>query len=160
MAGENVTKTAVSVSEMAKMVGLSRARFYQLVKAGTFPGPDKEPTTGRPFYPEEKQRACLEVRRRNCGINSQPILFYARRKDLGNEKGKPPKPKLSPKNKEVMALVDGLNSLGLTTTTERVEKVVKDLFPQGVNGQDQGEILRAVFLEIRRRNSGGSESGQ
>ena len=33
------TKVAVSVAEMARMVGLSRARFYQLRRAGVFPTP-------------------------------------------------------------------------------------------------------------------------
>ncbi len=32
-----VHKSAVSVSEMARMVGLSRARFYQLMTEGVFP---------------------------------------------------------------------------------------------------------------------------
>ena len=32
------TKAIVTVSEMARMCGLSRARFYQLQKAGIFPG--------------------------------------------------------------------------------------------------------------------------
>ena len=33
------TKAAVTVAEMARMFGMSRARFYQLQKAGVFPTP-------------------------------------------------------------------------------------------------------------------------
>lgn len=35
MADNIVTKSAVSVTEMAKIVGLPRARFYQLIRRGT-----------------------------------------------------------------------------------------------------------------------------
>ena len=72
------TKAAVTVAEMARMVGLSRARFYQLLGT-TFPWPVYDVSTRRPIYVEEQQSICLEVRRRNCGIDGKPVLFYARR---------------------------------------------------------------------------------
>ena len=49
------TKAIVTVSEMARMCGLSRARFYQLQKAGIFPPPERNAETDRPFYSEELQ---------------------------------------------------------------------------------------------------------
>jgi hypothetical protein len=157
MSGDNVTKAVVSVSEMARMVGLSRARFHQLVRAGSFPQPDREPTTGRPCYFEEGQRRCLEVRRRNLGIDGKAVLFYARRRDDKAQRPKPPKPRLEAQRGDVTGLVDGLNALGLTTATAaQVERVVGELYPQGTEGLDRGEVLKAVFLEIRRRNSGDS----
>src|SRR5262245_11463174 len=87
MSGE--TKAIVTVTEMPRMVGLSRARFYQLVRAGTFPAPVYQ--AGRPVYPEELQGICLEVRRRNCGIDGKPVLFYSRRLTSGPRKPKPTK---------------------------------------------------------------------
>src|ERR1043166_9731973 len=78
------TKAVVTVSEMARMVGLSRARFYQLQKAGVFPAPAYQ--AGRPVYTEEQQQVCLEVRRKHRGVNGEPVLFYARRR--GIEPGK------------------------------------------------------------------------
>lgn len=144
-------KAVVSVAEMARMVGLSRARFYQLLTAGAFPSPVYEVASRRPIYTEELQRACLEVRRRNCGIDGKPVLFYARNRAATPIKSKKPK---EPK-KDVSALLAGLNSLGLTTATAaQVDAVTKDLYPGGTNGRDQGEVLRAVFLQIRRQYSG------
>lgn len=161
MSDEFVSKLAISVTEMAKAVGLSRARFYQLIRRGIFPTPDQEPVTGRPYYSEEKQRTCLEVRRRNCGIDGRPILFYARRRDCGYNKAKPQKPKVEAQRGDVKTLLDGLNALGLTTATAaQVEQVTKQLYRNGTAGIDQGEVLKAVFLEIRRRKSGGSEGGK
>lgn len=148
------TKVVVSVAEMARMVGLSRARFYQLI-GSAFPEPIYDVTTRRPLYTEEMQRICLDVRRRNCGIDGKPIMFYGRRLFTQPPKAKAPKPKLEVKGKDVAALVDGLNALGLTTATAaQVERVTQELYPAGTAGLDQGEVLRAVFLAIRRQNSG------
>ena len=54
-----------------------------------------------------------------------------------------------------MALIEGLNALGLTTATAaQVQRVTEELYPQGLAGIDQGEALRAVFLHLKRKNSG------
>ena len=156
MSAQNETKAAVSVAEMARMVGLSRSRFYQLI--GTvFPQPERQQGTGRPIYTEAQQEVCLEVRRRNCGIDGKPILFYARRLGSASPRPKATKPKSGPKNKDVSGLMDGLNALGLTTATgAQVERVTKELFPKGTTGLDQGEVLRAVFLHLKRKERGDS----
>ncbi|MHC4093389.1 MAG: helix-turn-helix transcriptional regulator, partial [Planctomycetota bacterium] len=60
-----VTKQCVSVTEMSRMVGLSRARFYQLMNQGVFPTPARRGETNRPFYDREGQEQCLLVRRTN-----------------------------------------------------------------------------------------------
>lgn len=151
----NETKAVVTVSEMARMVRLSRARFYQLVRAGVFPAPVYQ--KGRPVYTEEQQQVCLEVRRKNRGVNGEPVLFYPRRQATDSAKPKKQASEPAPKNKDIQALLDGLNALGLTTATAaQIEAVTKELYPQGTVGLDQGEVLRAVFLEVRRRYSSGN----
>ena len=150
------TKAVVTVSEMARMVGLSRARFYQLQKAGVFPAPVYQ--AGRPVYTEDQQQVCLEVRRKNRGVNVEAILFYARRRAIepGRQRKRPDQPPT--KNKDIPALLDGLNALGLTTATAaQVLKVTEELFPQGTNGLDQADVLKAVFLHLKRQNQGGNE---
>ncbi|HBI43342.1 MAG TPA: hypothetical protein DDY78_10875 [Planctomycetales bacterium] len=155
------TKAVVSVAEMARMCSLSRARFYQLMKAGTFPQPDYDPQTGRPFYTEELQRHCLEVRRRNCGVDGRPVLFYAR----GNRppvQVKPTRPTTAhptraklPKADDHADLLDGLAALGLTSATAlQVGAALRVLYPSGVGGVDGGDVLRAVFLNLKRQNTG------
>jgi len=156
MTGDIVTKAAVSVTEMARMVGLSRARFYQLVKKGTFPSADQDPATKRPCYLEDKQRLILEARRRNCGVDGKPILFYCRRNDAG-QKRPAPRPTIG-RVKEVVKkytdLIDGLAALNVSVTVAQVEPLVKELFPNGTDGVDPGEVIRAVFLRIQRQNPG------
>lgn len=156
MSGDIVTKAAVSVTEMARMVGLSRARFYQLVRKGIFPPADQDTATKRPCYLEEKQRQILEARRRNCGVDGKPILFYCRRNDAGQKRSasRPNIGKLKEVAKKYTELIDGLAALNVMATVAQVEPLVNELFPSGTDGVDPGEVIRAVFLRIQRQNPG------
>ena len=146
----DVNKAAVSVAEMARMVALSRQRFYQLI-GSTFPHPVYDVATKRPFYTEELQAICLQVRLRNFGIDGRPVLFYARRNVIAPKRASRPQAKVSrAKADDHAALLDGLRALGLmTATTVQVSAAMKELYPSGVNGTDQGELLRSVFLHLR-----------
>jgi len=155
-------KAAVTKSEMARMVGLSRQRFDQLVKAGAFPYPVYSLETRRPFYTEELQQVCLEVRRRNFGVNGKPVLFYAK----GHQVEQPVEParpikrpaKKMPKDdsSEILAAVRGLGLV--TATPEQVTAAMNSAFPNGVSGIDQGQVIRSVFLELKRKNRSGGEA--
>jgi hypothetical protein len=150
-ANETQTKAVVSVAEMARMVGLSRARFYQLVGT-TFPWPLYDVASRRPFYDERLQMACIDARRRNCGVDGKPVLFYSRRPATALPL---PKPKKAAANDDKHAdLVDGLKGLGLAVVTAaQVGEAVKELYPNGVPESANGEVLRAVFLRLKRQNT-------
>jgi hypothetical protein len=148
------TKAVVSIAEMARMVGLSRGRFYQLIGT-TFPAPIYDVATKRPFYPEELQLVCLEVRRRNCGIDGKPVLFYARRTTIAPKKGGSRPGAVKPRHDDHADLCEGLKYLGLVTVTSaEVESAIKTLYPSGVGQTSQGEVLRALFLHLRAQGSG------
>ena len=139
------TKAAVTVAEMSRMCGLSRARFYQLIGTA-FPYPVYDVSTRRPFYDEEAQRICLEVRRRNCGVDGRPILFYAKRLPVAPLK-RLPRPAPESRNK-CSQLLDGLRALGLNASSAQVESTVKEL---GLQGREDGEAVRAVFIHLKRK---------
>ena len=146
------TKSVVSVSEMARMVGLSRQRFHQL-RGTSFPEPAYDEETRRPFYDEAKQAVCLSVRQRNCGIDGKPILFYARRNDVGvpRKNRKPTTPKV--KNNQYDHIIESLMALGLhSATSSQVEAAVKKLFPDGTTTVDDAEVVRTVFLHLQSTN--------
>ena len=152
-ANEPQTKAVVSVAEMARMVGLSRARFYQIVGT-TFPWPLYDVASRRPFYDERLQIVCLEARRRNCGVDGRPVLFYSRRPATALPLRKPRKAAAANDDKHA-ALLDGLKGLGLVTVTAaHVTTALKEIYPTGIPADANGEVLRAVFLHLRRRNSG------
>ena len=51
-------------------------------------------------------------------------------------------------------LLEGVRSLGLASVTAAdIAKALKELYPSGVENQDGGEILRAVFLHLKRKNT-------
>ena len=151
------TKAAMSVSEMARAVGLSRARFYGLI-GKTFPPPVYDLATRRPYYTEELQQVCLDVRRRNCGADGRPVLFYGKRTTpapVGPKRRRsittqPPAPK-----SRHAEIVESVRSLGLTTATAtQVESAIRELFPAGTADAAHGEIVRAVFVHLMRRTRG------
>jgi len=146
------TKTIVSITDMARMVGLSRPRFYQLV-GSTFPWPLYDLRTRRPFYNEELQQVCLDIRRRNCGIDGRPLMFYSRRPRttaIARRCITKAQPKKANSNRH---LIEGLKSLGLVVAPDQVAIAIKEIFPNGVDSVPQGEVLRGVFLHLKRQDT-------
>lgn len=149
------TKSAVTVSEMARMVGLSRSRFYQL-QGTAFPHPMYDQQTRRPFYTAEQQQVCLEVRHRNCGIDGRPILFYASspKPSVGNRTNRKPKVKTAKSSNRYADIIKGVKSLGLNSVApSQVEQAIRKLFPVGISNVEQGEVIRTVFVALMRQNS-------
>ena len=125
-----------SVSEMARRLGLSRARFYQLVKSGVFPPPLRSGTR-RPSYPCDLQEKCLAIRKTRVGFNGLPVLFNQRR-PTGKARSEP--------GSQYDGLVAALKNMGLKVTASAVKRAVEVLYPRGQEqGQDPGEMLRNLF---------------
>ncbi|HEX2922900.1 MAG TPA: hypothetical protein VHS28_02595 [Chloroflexota bacterium] len=152
-------KTVASVADTARLIGLSRARFYQLQKAGIFPPPVYDLRTRRPVYTEEQQRVCLEVRRKNCGVNGRPILFYCRRPAIAASVARrSPTPPRSPQTPTTQRqgypeITAAVRSLGLQATDGQVASAVTAVYPGGIGGRDEAEVVRAIFLHLRRQDS-------
>ena len=153
-------KAIATIRDVCRMVGLSSARFYQLMAAGIFPLPVYDIISRRPHFTEEQQRQCLEVRKRNCGINGKAVCFYSRRLDAT-----PPAPRSrsarhhsTPRQKgEHAGLVDSLRGLGLASVTApQVAAAVKSLYPKGPGQTPEPELIRAVFLHLKRQDRGDS----
>jgi hypothetical protein len=142
-------KAAVSVSEMAKMVKLSRARFYDLVERGVFLYPVYSLANKRPFYTAEMQQENLDARQTCIGCNDEYIIFYDRWPN-----GPAPKrqPSVSaPVRQDHGQLIAGLKSLGLTSVTNaQVEEAVATNYPNGTTGVDESMVLRTIYRHFRR----------
>lgn len=146
-----VLKAAVTVAEMARMAGLSRARMYQLMGTA-FPMPSRD-EAGRPYFDEDQQRTILEVRRRNCGVDGKPILFYAPRNTIASTRASKRRSKSIPIVKAQYAeIADGVRALGLVATDAQVATAIKDSFPDGTESVDSSGVIRTVFLSIQRKN--------
>ena len=141
-------KSVVTVSEMAGLCQLSRSRFYDLIEAGVFPKPVLHPSSKRPMYDRDMQEKCLEIRETGIGANGQPVLFNRKPK-----KGPLllPRRKAGEKKPDHADLLDALKGLGLTTTAQVVNEAVAALYPNGLTGIDQGDVVRKVFLHLQAK---------
>jgi hypothetical protein len=166
-------KVIESVTEMARMCGLSRARFYQLSNEGIFPPPSRNQETGRPYFDRDGQEACLTVRRTNRGVNGQAILFYAQRS--GQHLTPPKQPSRNGKKSNklgaspsrhqgsssvITELKHGLQQLGVTDVNDRrIRDALSQEYPDGHRDVDSADLLRSVFEEIQRRDSQDKQCG-
>jgi hypothetical protein len=135
-------KPIISVTEMAKMLNLSRARLYQLLEQGIFPQPIYDLRTHRPLYNAKLQKACLEIRNSGIGFNNQYILFYSPRK----KEAKARIPKSTKKIDSLHAEFAGtLNSMGLGCSAKNVSTAISELYSDGVGDMDHGVVIRDLF---------------
>jgi len=133
-------KAFVSVSGMARMVGLSRGHFWELCKQGVFPRPAYSISNNRPFYDVEAQEACLRVRATNVGHNGEPVIFYANRN--GEEPAQVKGPRTDPRYASLSRILK--QKLGLDVTPQQVEAAAKTLFPEGLPAENMLALIRAV----------------
>ena len=149
-----MTPAAISVSEMARRLTLSRGRFYELVQAGVFPSPCFCIHTRRALYPAELIQQCLQVRQTNIGVNGRYVLFYqqrasiavASRPRLTGNRSRAADPALS-------SLREGLAALGMAgVADEQIYAAMRAAFPSGTEGIDAGTVIAAVFRQLRSPN--------
>ena len=101
----------------------------------------------RPVFDADLQRKCLEIRQTGIGFNGQPVLFNRKCRRTTQPK---PRQDHQPVTDEQAELIAALKSLGLTATAEDVLAALRDLYPNGSAGIDQGEVVRQVFLKLRK----------
>lgn len=148
-ASEMTTKVAVTVREMAEMCQISRSRWYEMVDARVFPKPIRLPSVKRPVYDRELIAKCLEIRATGIGL-SGPVLFNRRSKKAGQPKAKPLTPvKTEGVDPAIESIVDAVKALGVTTTPQAVCDAVAVLYPSGIAGQNQGDVIRKTFLHLQ-----------
>jgi len=148
ISSDNHIKAICTVTELAKKLSLSRARFYQLQKMGVFPMPvycirTKRPfyyciRTKRPFYPLELQQKCLAIRKTGIGHNGQLAIFYRMRKD------KPVKLQ-DQSNPDYKQLAHTLRQMGLKVTVSAVKNATNTFYPKGMPDGDEGAVIRNLF---------------
>ena len=140
----SITKQIVSITEISKMCNLSRARFYQLMEQGFFPKPLYDERSKRPYYDLVLQQKCLEYRQSGIGSDGSFMLFYSPRKKESVSHMR--KKKVDPVVKE---LTETLESMGLDTTVKQVEQGLSEIYPEGIDEQDQGVVIRELFRYLR-----------
>ena len=142
------TKAVYSIRDVIEALQLSRARFYQLLKAGILPQPLYDIRTKRPFYNLELHERCLQVKETCLGINGQYILFYTPRRRPQINAGKSSK-KNGTLHQEFVELLSGM---GLDVSGKDVQDAIKEVYSGGIDGEDQGVVVRELFRFFKRKS--------
>ena len=137
-------KAAITVSKMCSLLCMGRSQFYAHVRKGTF-HPPKRLKNGRPFYDASQVDDNLRAKELGVTVSGYYVLFYERTNDQPKAKATPA---CQPDHKE---LINGLQALGLSSvTTKQVADAVAACFPKGTANEDENEVLRAVFRQLKR----------
>ena len=139
----SISKQIFSITEVAQMLQLSRARFYQLLVTGFFPKPLHDDMSKRPYYNQDLQQKCFECRLSGVGSDGSYMLFYSPRKKGTKMRTK----KTDPQIKE---LTETLGSMGLEITVEQVKQGLTETYPEGAEGQDQGVVTRELYRYLKQ----------
>jgi hypothetical protein len=142
----SISKQIVSISDMAQICQMSRARFYQLLEQGFFPKPKYDERSKRPYYDLALQEKCIECRQSGIGVNGSFMLFYSPRKSENVSHGR--KKKVDPITQE---LGEMLESMGIETAFEEVQKALDKLYPDGTEGIDQGLVTRELYRYFKQK---------
>ena len=140
-------KAAISVAEMARLVGLSYNHFRALCRRGVFPMPTYSLVNKRPFFDIDAQEACLQVKETNIGHDGRYVIFYGPRK-----KTEAPAVSQIGKNRpsgRAAELAKALKHLGQDVSAQQVENVIGEVFPEGVPAED-GQAIRSLFLHFKK----------
>ena len=133
----------ITLQELCEQLGISKTRYYQLQKKGVFPAPQR--AGNRPVFDNNLAQQCVEVVRSRVGINGEPVLFNAKRRQESVQK----RP-VSVRGKH-NDLIAALASLGLTVTKEQVAGAVHSL-PNNGTDLDEAGLVKQVFLILKKQS--------
>ena len=95
--------------------------------------------TRRPFYTQDLQQTCLDIRKTGIGHNGQPVVFNNMRKDM------PEKPQNQSEQRSKV-ITDTLAQMGLNVTHKKVKTAINNLYPDGLpHSSDEGKVIRDLF---------------
>lgn len=141
-------KAIMSVSETATYLQLSRSRFYGLIAENVFPPPIYDVRTRRPFYDRRLLEICRRIRETGVTLTGEYVLFYPPRQPRTHAPKKQSRPKKESPWKDIR---ETLLQMGLEVSDEQVAEAVGAVFPEGINGQDMGVVVREIFRFIKNR---------
>jgi hypothetical protein len=143
---ETSLKAATSVSQMCRLLKMSRSQFYWHVKRGTFHAPLYLASNKRPYFTATMVEDNIKARDTGVGVNGEFVIFYERQPAAAN-----------PEKKDTLnhaALIDGLKNLGvIPVTRDQLQAALVACFPDGTSGQDEAHVLRVVFRHLKRSGS-------
>jgi hypothetical protein len=150
-------RAAYSVVEVARLCGLSRARFYDLIGSGVMPPPVYSIETRRPIYTAQLAAWCVEVRETNIAIDGRYVLFQERRIAPTPAAAAPSatvqtrrQPAIDPITQE---MIESLRSMGFTGPQDQIVEAIRRRCPQGLTEASFERDLLGLYGDLRRPTS-------
>jgi len=145
-------KAAVSITQMAKLLSMSRSRLYELIDQGIFFPPVYSVLDRRPFFPRDVQEANLRIRADQIGANGQFVIFYERQPRQQSQSTTTATSRRQNNQSNVTSsLLQSLRSLGMADVTRpQIEQALAECFPNGTAETDESTVLRTVYRHLRR----------
>lgn len=145
----------INMSNMAKLLNLSRSRLYQLIDQGILLKPVYLSSNKRPVYTREMAVRNLEVKNNNVGINGEIIMFYSARVTPNKPKKtvkKSTEQKIASSDKHA-DMIDALESLGLEgVSSSQIDSAIRNCFRNGTKNITEDDILTEVFRYLKCQN--------
>lgn len=127
-----------TVSQVAKRLGLSRSRFYQLQRQGVFPHPVYCIRSRKPLYTAGLLAQCRTVRKIGVGVNGELVRFYDKRQ---HKRRKP--------NPISKSLTVALRGMGLSVDLNQVNAAIQQLGMTIENEKAiEGDTIRKLFMHL------------
>lgn len=149
----------VNLNQLCKLMRVSRSRFYQLLNDGFILPPIYSIESKRPFYTRDMAETNIAVIKNNVGVNGKVCLFYNTNRRAGIATPKSTRPKATKQKTRSEAnshgdLIEGLECLGLTDVKPiQIDAVLKKIYPNGIQNEEDGEVLKALYRAISEQNS-------
>jgi hypothetical protein len=145
-----------SITEVAALCGISRGRFYDLIKSGVMPHPVYDLATRRPMYESDMAALCVRVRETNVGFDGRYVLFYPRRKasKVTTAPDRQTARRPSAPDPLMREMIEALKAMNLKADDNEIVAAVTQRCPQGLAESTFETDLRAIFDHLRRRQGG------
>jgi hypothetical protein len=147
-------KPVCSVADMIKVLGMSRAQFYNLMSQGVFPPPIYCLRTHRPMYNMELQIRCLEIKESNIGFNGQYVLFYSPRKEKVETETVPATKRKPKADKTLKEFSETLNNMGISVTEEQIAAAISEMYGDEIGSREHGLIIRDLYRFFKNGANG------
>jgi hypothetical protein len=151
----------IDCTTMARLMGTSRTRLYQLMADEVILRPVYLIANRRPVYTKEMAVRNLKVKQKNVGVNGRVIMFYSSRPKYSASLKPKAEPKKNRREEECVSsqkgrhddLIEALEALGIENIKpEQIDSAIRICFPDGTNDVSEDEILRAVFRHCKCQN--------
>jgi DNA-binding transcriptional MerR regulator len=133
-----------SVSKTARLIGLSRPRFYELLNKGVFPRPHRNPSNNRPYYDQNLYEKCRQIKATGIDIKGRRVIFYKPRQ-------KQTKKESSSKDLPLKEIYDILTQMGINCSKKDFINITKTTYPNGFKKLDKGVVIRELYRQLCKR---------